>query len=178
MRSVSKTLAIEASMGEGGALGGGGGGAGARGTHSASLSLGVDSDTIRIRTFFRDLRRDDAAGLAPPPPRRAGDAGGGNTAGATVLLRDFSRTLRGIAALPRPVSTTLAIVPELALFLHLILEDGTGSATIIHSLVDRGGALLDEEDEAAAAAAAAAGAGAGAGQGGAAEEAAALAMGL
>jgi len=117
---------------------------------SAALTLGVDSDSVRLRTFYRELKdcRASSAGGGGGGGGGGGSSNGGTAHAACILsIKDFARTLRGIATIGATVAVQakLAIVPGTALFLHVELEDGTGSLTVIHTIMDTG--LAEQEQE-------------------------------
>ena len=132
MKALGKTLLIEAAAPA--AAAGQGGGAAAAAAPGARLTLGVDHELGRVRSVFADLTCEPQ---------------GDTSARAAVSLADFSRTLRGVAAVAQavPLRVKLALLPPTALFLNVALEDGTGSMAIIHTLKDLGGVGEEEEEE-------------------------------
>jgi hypothetical protein len=131
MKALGKALHIEADGGEpGGSL------------CSAALTLGVDSDQVRVRTFYRELKD-----CRPGGSSSSSSSSAVAHAACIVSIKDFARTLRGIAAIGSTVAvqSKLAIVPGTALFLHVELEDGTGTLTVIHTIFDT--TKEDEEQE-------------------------------
>ncbi len=92
---------------------------------SAELVVGVDMDLVSTRTYFRGL---------------AGDMDGAGTDGVakcSIAARDFSRTLHGIVALAatHALQTRLAVVTDAALYVSILLEDGSGDLSMIHSIM-------------------------------------------
>jgi hypothetical protein len=93
---------------------------------SAELVVGVDMDLVSTRTYFRGLAGDtDAANTA------------GGVAKCSIAARDFSRTLHGVVALAatHAVQTRLAVVADAALYVSILLEDGSGDISMIHSIM-------------------------------------------
>jgi len=111
MKSLSKVLALEVeSLASG-----------------VRLTLGVDHDLGHLRTMYNDLVCDAAAVEDPAAPPAAR---------AAVALAEFSRTLRGIMGIATvlDVQVKLAILPGAALYLSIVLMNGTGEATVIHTV--------------------------------------------
>jgi len=117
MRALGKTLEIEvhASPGE-----------------SAKLTLSAVHDQVRVRTFF---------------PNLISEGGSANAAAATLSLPDFAATLKGISALSAGQTCTvkLSLVPPTALYLSILLDDGSGSITVVHIIKDTG--MVEGEGE-------------------------------
>jgi hypothetical protein len=121
-RALGKGLSVEATAPGGGA------------TEGATLTLGVDHDLARTRVFYRDIGCEAASR---------------GRAACLVGIKDFARTLRGVAEVAESVSIAvkLAIVPGVALLVNAALEDGSGTVVLVHTVgaqVDQGG---EEEEE-------------------------------
>jgi hypothetical protein len=123
-RALGKGLSVEATAPGGGA------------TEGASLTLGVDHDLVRTRVFYRDIGCEDFSR---------------GRAKCLVGIKDFARTLRGVAEVAESVSIAvkLAIVPGVALLVNAALEDGSGTVVLVHTVgaqADQGGAVEEEEE--------------------------------
>ena len=125
-RALGRGLSVEATApGDGATVG-------------ATLTLGVDHDLVRTRVAYRNIGCEAASR---------------GRAACLVGIKDFARTLRGVADVAESVSIAvkLAIVPGVALLVNAALEDGSGTVVLVHTVgaqVDQGG---EEEEEAAAA---------------------------
>ena len=122
-RALGKGLSVEATAPGGGA------------TEGATLTLGVDHDLARTRVFYRDI---------------GCEAFSRGRAKCLVGIKDFARTLRGVAEVAESVSIAvkLAIVPGVALLVNAALEDGSGTVVLVHTVgaqADQGGEEEEEE---------------------------------
>jgi hypothetical protein len=118
MKALSKSLSVSISVApSGGSVLG-----------AAELALGVEQDQVSMRTVFRRL---DACGEYEDKA----------TATCVVSIKDFSKTVKGISVLAaqHAVETKLALVPEVAMFVNMVLADGSGSIVLIHSIFDSTG---------------------------------------
>ena len=102
------------------------------GGKGATLTLGTESDLVHSRTFFRNLVADSGADAAVDDSEEAAAI----SVSCSVNAKDFAKTLHGIVdvTVAHSVQSRLAVVRDVALYVHVRLEDGTGEITVIHSI--------------------------------------------